>query len=304
MLNRESTLLALRIGSIVLLTAAVFQALYTVASAPSRTDSNLGVRGLKRQRAATGNDLWSNVEPLVRWLGVRVSGLVTDRMRARIDAELAFSGDRLGLTADEFVVLSILSTVVGTGAGIWVGISFGIGPIGYVFGTLLGAAGPWLQLTGMAQERQRLISRGLPQVTDLMAMAMGAGLDFPGAVRQVVEKSSNPEDPLVEELTILLQALTIGRTRKDVMVEFMRRVPTEVVKEFCGAIIQAEERGNPVAEVLQIQATTARTRRSVRAEELAAKAGVKITLPLMLVFGCVLGLVLGPALLTIIEANK
>ncbi len=49
--------------------------------------------------------------------------------------------------------------------------------------------------------------------------------------------------------------------------------------------------------------TTARNRRSVRAEELAAKAGVKLTLPLMLVFACVLGLVLGPALLNIIESG-
>jgi tight adherence protein C len=71
------------------------------------------------------------------------------------------------------------------------------------------------------------------------------------------------------------------------------------VSEFVNALVQAEERGNPVAEVLTIQATTSRVRRSVRAEELAAKAGVKITGPLMLVFCAVLGLLLGPAIMTI-----
>jgi len=127
-----------------------------------------------------------------------------------------------------------------------------------------------------------------------MALAMGAGLDFPGAVRQVVQKSSNPDDPLVEEFTLIMQSLSLGRTRKDALAEFAKRCPVEAVKEFVGSLIQAEERGNPVAEVLQIQATGSRTRRSVRAEELAAKAGVAMVGPLMLVFAAVMMLILGP----------
>jgi tight adherence protein C len=71
------------------------------------------------------------------------------------------------------------------------------------------------------------------------------------------------------------------------------------VKEFTGSVVQAEERGNPVAEVLMIQATASRNRRSVRAEELAAKAGVKIVGPLMLIFFCIMAMILGPALMSI-----
>jgi tight adherence protein C len=127
-----------------------------------------------------------------------------------------------------------------------------------------------------------------------MALAMGAGLDFPGAVRQVVQKSSNPDDPMVEEFTLIMQSLNLGRMRKDTLSEFARRAPVDVVKEFVGSLIQAEERGNPVADVLQIQATGSRTRRSVRAEELAAKAGVAMVGPLMLVFAAIMMLILGP----------
>ena len=125
---------------------------------------------------------------------------------------------------------------------------------------------------------------------------MGAGRVFPGAVRQVIEKSSNPDDPLVEEFTLIRQTLNLGRTRKDALLEFAKRAPVEVVKEFTGAIIQAEERGNPVAETLQIQATVSRNRRSVRAEELAAQAGVKMVGPLMLIFGTIMIMILGPSL--------
>ena len=86
--------------------------------------------------------------------------------------------------------------------------------------TILGVRGrdrrarTW-QISGEAQDRIKNISRGLPYVIDLMALAMGAGLDFPGAVRQVVDKSSNPLDPIVEEFTLILQTLNLGRTRKD-----------------------------------------------------------------------------------------
>jgi tight adherence protein C len=163
-----------------------------------------------------------------------------------------------------------------------------------IFVGVVGFALPYLQVSGSAQERLKNISRGLPYAIDLMALAMGAGLDFPGAIRQVVQKSSNPDDPLVEEFTLILQSLNLGRTRKEALSEFARRAPAEVVKEFVGALVQAEERGNPVAEALTIQATSSRTRRSIRAEELAAKASVQMMGPLMLAFGTVMLLILGP----------
>jgi tight adherence protein C len=170
-----------------------------------------------------------------------------------------------------------------------------------VVGVIMGTAAPYLIVSGEAQERLKHISRGLPYVIDLMALSMGAGLDFPGAVRQVVEKSSNPEDPIVEEFTLILQTLSLGRTRKDALTEFARRAPAAAATEFVNALVQAEERGNPVAEVLSIQATSSRTRRSVRAEELASKAGVKMAGPLMLVFFAVLGLLIGPAMMSIMS---
>jgi tight adherence protein C len=193
--------------------------------------------------------------------------------------------------------MSLLSgagcAAVGSAAGYLAG---GVG-LARLLPIILGLVGlflPYLQISGAAHERLRDVSRGLPYAIDLMALAMGAGLDFPGAVRQVVQKSSNPDDPMVEEFTLIMQSLGLGRTRKDALTEFAKRCPVEAVKEFVGSLVQAEERGNPVSEVLQIQATSSRTRRSVRAEELAAKAGVAMVGPLMLVFAAVMMLILGP----------
>lgn len=295
------TVLLYRFGAAGAVFLSLALASYAVTSAPTRIASRLGLRGLKRQRALQSNDTWASIEPLVRWLGVRVSGIPTEEQRASLDKQISLAGDFLGLTAEEYLALFILSSAGGGIAGFVAGFLLDMTVILTVVGVVLGAAAPYMVVSGESQERIKNISRGLPYVIDLMALAMGAGLDFPGAVRQVVDKSSNPEDPIVEEFTLILQTLNLGRTRKDALLAFADRAPAASVSEFVNALVQAEDRGNPVAEVLSIQATSSRTRRSVRAEELASKAGVKMTGPLMLIFLAVLALIIGPAMINITD---
>lgn len=276
----------------------LFALTYAFASAPTRTASRLGMRGLKRRRAIEDNGAWGQLEPIVRWLGVRVSGLIGNEAYQRMDDQIALAGDYLGLTPEEYVSLSIVSSFLcGIGAGVS-GWALDNNPTLFlIIGLGLGAALPYLQISGEGQRRQKEINRGLPYVIDLMALGMSAGLDFPGAVRQVVEKSSNPEDPLIEEMTRVLQELSLGRTRKQALTDFAKRTPSPAVTEFVAALVQAEDRGNPVAEVLQIQAGVSRMRRTVNAEEAAAKAGVKMVGPLFLLFACIMLLVMGPMIL-------
>lgn len=283
---------------LVVLGGAVFTIVYIVAAAPSRVASRLGLRGLKRQRALAENDNWAALEPLVRWLGVRVSGLPNEEQYRTLDEQIGLAGDFMGLTADEFLALMVLGGFLGAIAGGFLGWLYHMGALPVLIITPVGLALPYMQIAGIAQDRLKQISRGLPYVVDLMALCMGAGLDFPGTIRQVIDKSSNPSDPIVEEFTLISQGIQLGRSRRDLLIEFAKRAPVEAVKEFTGALIQAEERGNPVADVLQIQASASRMRRSVRAEEGAAKAGVMMVGPLMLVFGTVMCLVGGPMFLS------
>jgi tight adherence protein C len=274
---------------------------YAVAAAPSRVASRLGMRGLKRQRAIQNNSGWARVEPLVRWLGVRVSGLLSEDFAKRLDQQIALAGDYLGLTPEEYVSLSILSGIGGIVFGAVMGVVAESVGLCIVLGATLGATLPYLQISDAAQQRLKGINRGLPYVIDLMALGMSAGLDFPGAVRQVVEKSSNPEDPITEELTRILQELQLGRTRKQALSDFALRAPVQSVTEFVASLTQAEERGNPVAEVLQIQAVISRQKRTVMAEEAAAKAGVKMVGPLFLLFACIMILVVAPMVLKLMD---
>jgi tight adherence protein C len=289
--------LSLLRGLVVLLLSTGMGAfVYVVLSAPSRAAEALGVRGLKRQRALQG-DVWRSVEPTVRWLGHRLSGILSERQWAALDRQLVLAGDYLGLTAPEYVALNVLSLVFGLVLSLVAGRGLKMGPLLMLASTLICAAIPVLLVSGETAKRQKWISRRLPGAIDLIALAMSAGLDFPAAARQVVEKSSDPNDPLVEELGWVLHKLSLGRTRRQALEEFAIRVPIEVVLEFVGAVSQAEERGHPVAGVLAVQATQSRRRRSVRAEESAAKAGVALALPLLLVFMSILILILGPIIL-------
>lgn len=292
----------LRIALVVTVGVAIFAFFYALASAPSRAASRLGMRGLKRRRAIEAGGSWSQIEPLVRWLGVRVGGLLSDGAYARLDEQIALAGDYLGLTPEEYVSLSMVSAVGSSAFGGLSGYLLGNSAALFaIVGFGLGAALPYLQVSGEGQRRLKEVNRGLPYVIDLLALSMSAGLDFPGAVRQVVEKSSKVDDPLIEEMTRILQELSLGRTRKQALLDFAARLPSPAVTEFVSALVQAEERGNPVSDVLQIQAGVSRMRRTVNAEEAAAKAGVKMVVPLFLLFACIMLLVMGPMILKLAQ---
>ena len=287
----------IRYLAIALIGVALAFAMYALASAPSRVASRLGMRGLKRLQAIEKSDPWRQIEPLVRWLGVRVSGLLTDDQRANLDKQLMLAGDYLGITPEEYVALSIISFGGGMLFGLIAGWLTGMGIVMLIILAPLAAALPYLQVSSAGTLRMKGINRHLPYAVDLLALAMSAGKDFPGAVRQVVEKSSDPDAPLVEEFSRMLQELGVGRTRRQALLAFAERAPIETVQEFVNSVVQAEEKGNPLADVLQIQAGMSRMRRSVRAEQQAAKAGVAMIGPLALLLLCIIALILGPMFL-------
>jgi len=284
----------LRGAGLALAGAAVFAFALTIARAPSTLPNLHGVRGARRLRALRASLLFSELEPLIRWLAVRVRPLLPERAQAQLSRQLMLAGDFLGLLPEEFVALTLLSGGAGAGLGLGYAALLGKSVLYPFLLGLIGAALPFLELSGREHERRRSVINELPHAVDLITLGLSAGLDFPGAVRQLVEKSSRPDDPLTEELALLLQTLELGKTRQDALRELVERLPAESVKEFAFAIIQAEERGNPLQQVLAIQAQVSRQQRSQRAEEAAARASVKIMGPLVLMFAAILLLMVAP----------
>jgi len=255
---------------------------------------DLGRRGLKRSQALEEGGLFKTLELPMRVVSGWVSGLALDNMRKKLDQEITFAGDYLGLSANDLIGLSIVSGVTCITLALLASNLLGLPSLIVIFAGAIGFYMPYLQLTGVRSERFKAVNRSLPTAIDLAALCMGAGLDFPGALRQVVDKASSREVVLVEELNRILQELELGHTRRKALEGLAERVPTEAVKDFVGTVVQAEEKGTPLAEVLTIQARMLRMRRSVMAEEGAAKAGMMMMGPLMMMFICVLAILIGP----------
>jgi tight adherence protein C len=289
-----ASLFALKLLAVGTAFFAALLGVHTIASAPAHEASYLGIRGLKRARSLQNNPMWANVEPMVRWLAARVRPLLRQSTYTKLDRQITLAGDFWGLVPEEFVALSILACGGGGMFGAIYALLLKKGLLYPLLGAGIGAMLPFLQLSGIEQERHKHVQNGLPFVIDLLSLGLSAGLDFVGALRQVVDKSSNPNDPLIEELNFILQELSVGKTRKQALTQFAERVPGESVREFVGAVVQAEERGNPLGRVLQIQAEVSRQRRSVRAEEAASKASVKMLGPMVLVFAAILLLIVTP----------
>ncbi len=268
-----------------------------MALRPSRVASRLGMRGLKRQRALL-DPTWAALDPLVRWMGLRMSPLLDKKTREKLDKDLMYAGDFMGVTVDEYVGLLALAGFAGAALGGVV--AFIDGRFAFLVPVLFGVglSIPHVLVDNARVERFRAINRGLPYAIDLMALSMSAGLDFPGALAQVVNKAKANE-ALKDELGYILQQFHLGRTRAQVLKELAARVPIEAVREFVHALLQAEERGTPVASALEIQASTARVRRANLAETAASDMRGKMVLPTMMIIGVSMTLIAIPSTMMI-----
>ncbi|MBK6535364.1 MAG: type II secretion system F family protein [Deltaproteobacteria bacterium] len=280
--------------ALALLVLALATVIYQFAKSPAELQPDVGQKGLKRKAILDEQGLFNTIEPLMRWLARRIASLPIEDTRTRINDQLRQAGEYLGLTADEYLALSVISSIGLLGAGVLIDKLSSVGGIVVLMFAGFGSILPHMQVSGEIERRFTQVNRGLPHAIDLVALTMSAGLDFPGALRQVTEKTADKHDALYEELNRILQELELGRTRKQALLSFAERAPTESVRDFVSAVVQAEEKGNPLAEVLQIQATMLRMRRSIAAEESAARAGVLMMAPLMLIFCTIMLIILGP----------
>lgn len=277
-----------------LIGGGLFVITFLLGRNPPAERPELGARGLKRRRALEEGGLFKTIEPAMRLVSGWFEGVPAPKLKNTIQEQITYAGDYLGLSANDFLALSLLSAVAFSGVGLFMSYVGNMPVLIAIFATLLGGYLPWLQVTGAAQERFKAVNRSLPTAIDLAALCMSAGLDFPGALKQIVDKSSSKDAVLKEEFGRILQELDLGHTRRKALEGFADRVPTESVRDFVATVVQAEAKGTPLAEVLDIQARMLRMRRSVQAEESAAKAGIMMMGPLMLMFVCIILLLLGP----------
>ena len=150
--------------------------------------------------------------------------------------------------------------------------------------------------------RQAAIERELPDVLDLLVISIEAGLGFDAALQRVVQKSKGP---LAQEFNQCLQEMRMGKTRKESLRDLALRNEAGDLSTFVGAIIQADQLGVSIGNVLRTQSDQMRVKRKQRVEEKAMKAPVKMLIPMVLfIFPTIFLILLGPSVLQMMETFK
>jgi tight adherence protein C len=242
------------------------------------------------------------LRPIVQRLSRMVSRGDSGGLIARADAKLEKAGYPGGLRGADWMGVKLLSTiVVGVAVGLLM-LATGRVQLALLFGTAGAALGymlPEFWLGGKAKKRSFAMVLQLPDALDLLTISVEAGLGFDAALAKVVEKM---EGPLVNEFRQALAEIRMGRTRRDALRDVVTRADAQPIANFIGAIVQAEQLGVPIAKVLQIQSQQLRIERRQRAEELAAKAPVKMLFPMVgCIFPTIFIVILGPAIITVIS---
>jgi len=147
------------------------------------------------------------------------------------------------------------------------------------------------------KKRRAAIQRQLPEVLDLLSVSVEAGLGFDAALQRISDRAKGE---LIDELTATYREISLGRPRSEALRNFEQRCGLEEIKSFVGAIIQAEQLGISLKNVLKSQAQQMRQLKKQRIEEKAMKTPVKIIFPLVFfVFPVLFIILLGPAIMNI-----
>jgi tight adherence protein C len=244
------------------------------------------------------------LRPLVQRLARIVSRGDQGGLIARTDAKLERAGYPGGLRGADWMGVKVLATLLLGGGVALLMLATGRVQLALIFGlggAALGYMAPEFWLGSRARKRSFAMVLQLPDALDLLTISVEAGLGFDAALAKVVEKM---EGPLVLEFRQALAEIRMGRSRRDALRDIVARADAQPISNFIGAIVQAEQLGVPIAKVLQIQSQQLRIERRQRAEEMAAKAPVKMLFPMVgCIFPTIFIVILGPAIVTVMKGT-
>ncbi len=166
---------------------------------------------------------------------------------------------------------------------------------------LLGFYLPLFWLEFKARARREQVERALPDALDLLTISVEAGLGLDAAMQRVTQKWDNE---LSRAFARALAEIRVGKLRSEALRDMANRLDVSDVSSFVASVIQAEQLGVGIVNVLHIQSEQMRVVRRQRAQEKAQKAPVKMVFPLALcIFPAMFIVILGPALLRFLASG-
>jgi tight adherence protein C len=165
-----------------------------------------------------------------------------------------------------------------------------------VGGLLLGYLLPGMALARLAKRRQHRLRLSLPDALDLLVVCVEAGLGLDQALLRVGDELNFAHPDLSEELRLVNLELRAGKGRMDALHNLADRTGVDDIASLVAMLVQTDRFGTSVAQSLRVHSDTSRTKRRQRAEEAAAKTGVKMVFPLVTcIFPAIWVVTIGPA---------
>ena len=216
----------------------------------------------------------------------------------KLREQLAMAGYEQVLTAEQFMTVRILFCAVGV---VFTILFFASGnAMAGLLVLFCAAVYPQVWLRGLISKRHLQILKALPNVLDLLTLSVEAGKDFVTALRDILSRRA--PDELGLELRKALHEIQLGKPRHIALKEMTQRVRQPELTSVLNAIVQSDELGVSIGQVLRIQAEQLRAKRFARAEKLASEAPVKILFPVaLLIFPAVFTVVIAPMLMRALE---
>ena len=239
------------------------------------------------------------LRPASQRLSAIVQRITSPAQANRTERKLAMAGNPGGMRTNEFLGLkAVVAIITFAVVLLLLGVLSGRITEGLIFGVLLGVLGffaPEFWLNRRIRARKKAILLAIPDTLDLLTISVRAGLGFDAALGKVVEKEVGP---LADEFRRALAEIRVGKSRREALRDIVPRTEVPALTNFIGAIIQAEQLGVSISKVLQVQSEQLRIERRQRAEEMAAKAPIKMLFPLVgCIFPSLFIVILGPAII-------
>jgi tight adherence protein C len=160
----------------------------------------------------------------------------------------------------------------------------------------LGYILPGMVLARLAKRRSHRIRLSLADMLDLLVVSVEAGLGLDQALQRVGQELAFAYPELSDELRLINLELRAGKPRSEALRNLAVRTGVDDLSSLVTMLIQTDKFGTSVAQSLRVYSETLRTKRRQRAEEAAAKTGVKMVFPLVTcIFPAIWVITIGPA---------
>lgn len=166
-----------------------------------------------------------------------------------------------------------------------------------LIGMVIGLLGPNLFLNSKIKSQQNAIRSQLADTLDLMSVCMEAGLSFDASLVKISERM---EGPLIDELVTVFKQIQLGKNRNDALKSLAESSTVPELKTFISAVIQANQLGIPITNVLAAQSEQLRIAKREEIKTVAAKVPTKMTLPtVLLILPAIIMVIMGPVIIMV-----